>query len=91
MRKLIVLSLLLITANAFAHAGHVHNVLGTVKSVAANEVVVAKTDGSSATITLSDTTKYEGGSRADLAAGRRVSIYLADDGKTAVRVKFGVR
>ncbi|MEO8382367.1 MAG: hypothetical protein ABI779_22085 [Acidobacteriota bacterium] len=92
-RRILVPSLLLLLAfSAFAHNGHVHSLLGTVKSVQTGQLVVAKADGSEMTVLLTDATRYEMGgqtaSRTDLATGTRVSVHLADDSKTAVTVKI---
>jgi hypothetical protein len=92
MRKTILALLLLATTSLFAHGGHVHNVLGTVKTVQATQLVLQKTDGSDMTVVVNAATKYEMGGNpatsADLVSGARVSVHLADDSKTAVMVKI---
>jgi len=94
MRKLIAVSILTLLAatTALAHGGHVHNVMGTVKTIQAGQLVVEKTDGAEMTVILNSATKYEKGgqpaSHADLVAGARVSVHLANDSKTAVTVKI---
>lgn len=93
MKRIAALSLLLLLAatTALAHGGHLHNILGTVKSVQASQLVIEKNDGSEVTVLLTDATKVEKGgqpaSRADLVAGTRVSVYVANDSKTAVTIK----
>lgn len=92
MRKLIAALFLLATTSAFAHGGHVHNILGTVKTLEASSIVLQKTDGSNVTVVLTDSTKYEMAGQpatsADLVAGARVSVHVANDSRTAVTVKI---
>jgi hypothetical protein len=94
MKRIAAVSLLLLLAatSALAHGGHVHNILGTVKSVQASQLVVEKNDGGEMIVLLTDATKYEKGGQpaahADLAAGTRVSVHLANDSKTAVTIKI---
>lgn len=95
MRK--ILALLLITAfvagAAFAHGGEGHQLLGTVKELHENHLVVTATDGHEVTVALTNTTQYEKdkkpAQRSDLEVGARVSIRLTEDDKTAVKVKIG--
>jgi hypothetical protein len=81
------------TGTAFAHGGKSHRLLGTVKMLHENHLVVKATDGHEATVTLTENTKYEkdnkAAKRSDLAAGVRVSVELTEDDKTAVKVKIG--
>lgn len=92
MRKTLAALLLFAATSAFAHGGHVHNILGTVQTVSASSIVLQKTDGSAVTVALTDATKYEmagqPASSADLVAGARVSVHVANDSKTAVTVKI---
>jgi YHS domain-containing protein len=78
---------------AFAHGGKSHQLLGTVKALHENHLVVTATDGHQATVALAKTTRYEKdmkpATRAALAPGVRVSIQLTEDDKTAVKVKIG--
>jgi Cu+-exporting ATPase len=78
---------------AFAHGGKSHQLLGTVKELHENHLVVTATDGHQATVALAKATKYEKdtkpATRAALAPGVRVSIQLTEDNKTAVKVKIG--
>jgi len=91
MKKLLGLALLLFAATAFAHAGHQHHFLGTVKSLQSTQLVITTTAGQDAAFTLTDTTSVtrDGApvARTELTSGRRVAVYVADDGKTAVSVK----
>lgn len=87
--RLIIISLvLLVAASAFAHGGHKHQYLGFVKSVQANDLVVTTTDKHEMTFTLTQSTAFSGGTRADLTAGTRVSVYVENDGKTAKTIKL---
>jgi hypothetical protein len=78
---------------AFAHGGKSHQLLGTVKLLHENHLVVTATDGHEVTVTLTPKTQYEKdkkpAQRSDLAAGVRVSIQLTEDDKNAVKVKIG--
>jgi hypothetical protein len=95
MRK--VFALLLITAfaagAAFAHGGKSHLLLGTVKLLHENHLVVTATDGHEVTVTLTPATQFEKAKkpakRSDLKPGTRVSIKLTEDDKRAVKVKIG--
>lgn len=92
--RLLLISILtlLATVTAFAHGGHKHQFLGTVKSLHENHLVVTTTENAEVTFTLTDSTKYSKGSqsatRADLAPGARVSVHVENDGKTATTVKI---
>ncbi len=90
---LIALSLLLLlAASAFAHAGHVHTYMGTVTMLHDDQSFMMKTtDGKDITIQTSPATTYAhadgtAATRADLAAGVRVVVKMALDGKTAASV-----
>jgi YHS domain-containing protein len=95
MRK--IFALLLIAAfaagAAFAHGGKSHLLLGTVKDLHENHLVVKATDGHESTVALTKSTQYEKdkkpATRAALAVGARVSIQLSEDNKSAVKVKIG--
>jgi hypothetical protein len=95
MRKIFVFLLIATFAAsaAFAHGGKSHQLLGTVKELHENHLVVTATDGHDVTITLAETTQYEKdkkpAKRSDLKAGARVSVQLTEDDKTAVKVKIG--
>ena len=95
MRK--ILTFLFIAAltagTAFAHGGKSHQLLGTVKELHENHLMVTATDGHEAMVTLTPNTQYEKdkkpAKRSDLVAGVRVSIQLTEDDKNAVKVKIG--
>ncbi|MFN2387717.1 MAG: hypothetical protein ABR576_15780 [Thermoanaerobaculia bacterium] len=95
MRKTVSLFIaaLLIAGAASAHGGHAHQVLGTVKEIRGDAVIVTTKDGKEVTVHLTGKTKYEkagdAAARTDLFAGSRVSVYLENDGKTAATVKIG--
>ena len=83
---------LVIAASAFAHGGHNHQFLGTVKMLHENHLVVTTTEKKEVTFTLTEKTKFSKGSnvatKADLAEGVRVSVSVENDGKTATSVKI---
>jgi hypothetical protein len=91
---LVVLALLALTAPAFAHQGHDHNLLGTIKEAAGDHLVVTRRDGTEATLQLTgktDIRRADGkkAERSELEPGRRVSIYMDDTEKIAVRIRIG--
>jgi len=92
-KKLLGFALLFIAATAFAHAGHQHHFLGTVKSVQSTQLVITTTAGSDTAFTLTAATAVtrDGApvARTELTTGRRVVVEVANDGKTAVSVKVG--
>lgn len=85
---------LLLAASAFAHAGH-HHVLGTVKQLNGDALIVHTTAGADTTVMLTKTTVYKRGeaaaTRADVVPGVRVVIDLTTDGKSAEIVKLGTK
>ncbi|MFP5286180.1 MAG: YHS domain-containing protein [Thermoanaerobaculia bacterium] len=98
MRKVFILLLIATFAatfsgTAFAHGGKSHQLLGTVKLLHENHLVVTTQDGKEKAVTLAGTTQYEkdkkAAKRSDLVTGARVSIQLTEDDKTAVKVKIG--
>jgi len=93
MKKIIAFSLLLLAATAFGHAGHQHHILGTVKSLQDAQLVITTTAGKDAAFTMTASTAVtrDGApvARAELTSGRRVAVYVSDDGKTAVSVRVG--
>jgi hypothetical protein len=98
-RPAVVLSfaLLFVSAGlALAHEGHTHTVMGTVSSCTDTQLVVKKTDGKDAVITLNaKTTVTKGDGKLtlkDVAVGQRVVVDVGD-GKTplvARGIKLGV-
>ena len=85
---------LLLAVSAFAHAGH-HHILGTVKQLNGDALVVQTKDGTDATVTLTKATVYKRGDadakRADLVPGIRVVIDVSMDGKNAEIVKLATK
>lgn len=94
MRKIasLFLIILLLSSAALAHGGP-GNLLGTVKEVRDEHMVVTSKDGHEVTVHLTAKTKYEKASKPaaieDVVAGARVSVKLEKDGKTAATVKIG--
>lgn len=76
---------LLAAATAFAHHTDDSPILGTVKALQANRLVVTTSENTEVTFTLTEKTKY---AKADLAPGVRVSVSVDHDGKTATAVKI---
>jgi hypothetical protein len=90
----VVFALLALAVPAFAHQGHDHNLLGTIKAAEGDQLVVTRRDGTETTLQLTGETKIRGidgkkAERSELAPGRRVSIYLDDTEKIAVRIRIG--
>lgn len=96
MKRAAILTLLfLFTATiAFAHAGEEHTYLGTVTTLNADgSFVIRMTNGKDRTVLVSKTTTYthsdgHKAKRAEIVAGKRVSVRISKDGKTALSVKF---
>ncbi|HEX2122446.1 MAG TPA: DUF5666 domain-containing protein [Thermoanaerobaculia bacterium] len=94
LHRLIITSIvaLAIAATAFAHGGHKHQFLGTVKALSENQLVVTTTEKRDVTFTLTEKTTYSRGTSAatrnDLQEGVRVSVYVENDGRTARTVKI---
>ncbi|MES1241083.1 MAG: YHS domain-containing protein [Acidobacteriota bacterium] len=95
MRKVFVLLLIatFVAGAALAHGGKSHLLLGTVKELHQDHLVVKATDGHETTVMLTKSTVYEKdkkpATRAALVAGARVSLQLTEDNKSAVKVKIG--
>ncbi|HVT43616.1 MAG TPA: hypothetical protein VMT00_04425 [Thermoanaerobaculia bacterium] len=70
--------LLLVTLNAFGHAGEVHKYMGTVTTLHTDgSFTLEKTDGKTIHVQVSKTTAYQNSdghvaSRAELVVGKRV-------------------
>jgi hypothetical protein len=81
-----------VAASAFAHEGHVHNFLGTVKAVDGEHLVITMEDAKQVEFVLNDATTYsrngKSARKADLVRGLRVAVHVADDGKTATSIKL---
>lgn len=96
MKRVAILTLLfLFTATiAFAHAGEEHTYLGTVTTLNADgSFVIKMTNGKDRTVLVSKTTTYthsdgHKATRAEIVTGKRVSVRISKDGKTALSVKF---
>jgi len=95
MRKFVLYTLLLLVAlNAFGHAGEVHSYLGTVTMLHADgSFMLKKTDGTTTHVAVSKDTVYvhadgHAAKHTELVAGRRVSVTIAKDGKTATKIKL---
>jgi hypothetical protein len=95
MRKVFVLLLIATFAAGavFAHGGKSHLLLGTVKELHKDHLVVKATDGHETTVALAKATLYEKDKKpataAALVVGARVSIQLTEDNKSAVKIKIG--
>ena len=84
-----------ITTTTLAHNGHIHNFLGTVKSVDESHVVIITPDAKDIAFVLTPKTAYtrEGkpASRSDLRSGLRVAVHVDEDGKTVTSIKIGTK
>ncbi len=95
MRKIgsLFLVLLLGASALLAHGGGSHKLLGTVKDVHEQHLVVTTKDGKEVTLQLTAKTKYERAGKAatkdELVAGDRVAVQLEEDDKTAATIKIG--
>lgn len=95
MRKItsLVLVSVFAAAVASAHGSNAHKVLGVVKEVHEEHLMVTTREGKEVTLILTARTKYEkagkAATRSDLAAGARISVQLEEDDKTAATVKIG--
>ncbi|GAC1396453.1 MAG: hypothetical protein NVSMB68_13200 [Thermoanaerobaculia bacterium] len=85
----------LVTASAFAHAGHAHApLMGTVTMLHGdNSFMIRTADGKDMTIVTTATTRYmhaddHMANRSELTAGTRVIVKMNRDGKTAASVKM---
>lgn len=84
----------LVSAPTWAHEGHVHKVMGTVLVIHENHLEVNATDGTTATLTLTEKTKVVRGKTAlkasDIQAGERVVVTATEtkgkDGKSLVLI-----
>jgi hypothetical protein len=90
----LVIALLLLPAAGRAHEGHVHKALGTVASIATNQIAVKTTDGKMLTVLLDKTTAItRGKAKLDATAlrvGERVSVDYTEKKKvfTAKAIKL---
>ena len=81
-----------IVAPALAH-GKSHHLLGTVKTLHENHLVLTTTDNKEATVMLLPDTRYERDGKATdrsaLVPGTRVSVELNEKHEAAVLIKIG--
>jgi hypothetical protein len=92
MKKLLSLSLLLIAATAFAHAGHIHTYMGSVTTLHGTAFMMKTTEGQTVTVQTTDKTTFthendHPAKLSDIAVGTRVVVKMNIDGKTAASVK----
>ena len=92
-RSLFLFASLLVAVFAFAHAGHEHHFMGTVRQVQMAKLTIATVDGHEVSFALNNDTRYERGAEAakqtDVKPGMRVAVEVNDDGHTARVVKLG--
>jgi len=87
--------LLAVTAGAFAHEGHHHEAMGTVKMLHENHLMLTISDEKEQTFVLDETTKFLRGktetTKEGIVAGERaVVLYESKDGADhALEVKLG--
>ncbi len=85
---------LLLTGNLFAHGNEKH-VMGTVKSISGDSIVVEETSHQTVTVQLTRETKFtkagQASSKSELKSGDRVVVHaMASGGRLeATEVKFG--
>ena len=84
-------------APAFAHEGHHHTAMGTVKAVEAAKLDLETKDGKVETFALTDATTYQradaASTREDVAVGERaIVMYETKDSRNlAIEVKLGAK
>ena len=84
-----------LTGGAFAHEGHHHQAMGTVKMVHEDHLMLTTTEDEEKTFVLSEKTKYLRGkaevSKDDVAAGERAVVMYETKGGAdhAIEVKLG--
>ena len=73
---------LLVPANAIAHPGHEHKLMGTITTIDGNKVAMKTTEGKDATFQILPTTSFKRGkgkgAQADLKVGLRVVVNVGD-------------
>ncbi len=88
-----VLFAVFIAAAAYAHNGHIHNFLGTVKSVQGNNLTVVSTAAKEMHFVLTPKTAYQQDDKASsvdkLTPGTRVAVHVDEDGRTVTLVRIG--
>jgi hypothetical protein len=86
--------ILIVTASAFAHAGHMHTYMGTVTMLHGDNAFMIKTTaGKDLMIQTSPETTYlhadnHPAQKSELAPGTRVVVKMSKDGKIAATVKM---
>lgn len=82
-RILFAITSALMATALFAHQGHEHKILGTVKTLHENHLVIERRDGVEKTVTLTAKTRITRGTettdRSALAPGTRVSAEVDND------------
>ena len=98
MRNFILGSLVvLVAAAAFGHAGEVHKYMGTVTTLHDDgSFMLKKTDGETMHVEVATSTVYQSADgksakASELAAGTRVVVTIAKDGRTATHVRLGAK
>lgn len=86
--------LVLLSATAFAHAGHVHTYMGTVTMLHGDNNFMMKTSaGKEISVQTTEKTTFlhadnRRATKSELAVGMRVVVKMSTDGKTAASVKM---
>lgn len=86
--------LFIVTPLAFAHAGEVHQYMGTITTLNKDSsFMLKKTDGKEMHVQVAKTTKYlhaddHAGKASEVKVGTRVVVKMSKDGKTALSVKM---
>ena len=94
MKRIAPLFLILVLASLslYAHGTDSHSILGTVKTLEDNVLVVTSSEGKDVTVELTSETRYTRGteeaSREALTAGTRVSVKLSHDNRKVVSIRM---
>ncbi|GIW41950.1 MAG: hypothetical protein KatS3mg076_2527 [Candidatus Binatia bacterium] len=78
-----VLALFLGASSVLAHEGHTHKVLGVVRDVTADAIVVEESSGKKVTVLLGEKTRYRKGEKAATRDEIHVGDRIAVEAKTA--------
>ena len=95
MKRIAPLFLILVLASLsiYAHGTDSHSILGTVKSLEDDILVVTSSEGKDLTVELTGETRYTRGaeevSREALSPGTRVSVKLSHDNQKVVSIRLG--
>lgn len=91
MKKLLVITLLALAVSAWA-GERIFSVVGTVKSIQDNEVIVIQENGLEAKVILTDQTQYRRGptiaKKDAITEGANIAVETERDGETAIYVKI---